>query len=79
MEPRLVGEKTAVGRSLASARLHFKGGGGSSSGIGNGLASFHAYMNKVGPGEYTPDMCAPLMPDQGRRLRDGIGQIRYAR
>lgn len=65
MECRVVGERAAQNRSLASVRLHSSG----ATEDGDTLTSFHSYMCEAGPGEYTPDMGAPLLPGQGRARR----------
>lgn len=69
MQRRVVGEKATAGRSLASLHLHSTGGGCcSDKRNGEGLTPFHAYMCEMGPGQYTPDMCAPpLLSQAGRR------------
>eukprot|EP00903_Cladosiphon_okamuranus_P018120 g16675.t1 len=41
------------------------GSEGGKSGDGYG-APFHAYMPDTGPGHYTPDMCAPPLPNEAR-------------
>lgn len=74
MEPRVVGERASTGRSLASLHLHTTRIGGEKK--GHGLTPFHAYMSESGPGEYTPDVCAPLLPDQGRRRFNRMKKIR---
>lgn len=87
MQRRVVGERAAPGRSLASLRLHATtagdpGGGGEDDGFGgtkrgDGLgAPFHAYMADAGPGCYTPDMCAPPLPNEARRGRGRGGAHR---
>lgn len=77
MQRRVVGERAATSRSLASLHLHVTVGGGDC-GFGGGNngtdgpgAPFHAYMPGAGPGHYTPDMCAPPLPNEARRRGRG--------